>query len=106
MRYEDLMTDSVGEVVKALAGLDIPVPKDAAGLAGPTLDLAAGHGLLGNPSGYGRPRVTLREDIGWHDGLAARDQRVVTALSAPMLLRYRYPAILRRKHTEASSALR
>ncbi|WP_162141424.1 sulfotransferase [Smaragdicoccus niigatensis] len=92
MRYEDFVSTPGPTVEAALRGLEIETPSGlATQLGSRTVHIPKGHALLGNPSGFGRSEVTLREDTGWRNGLGSRDRRLVTALSAPMLARYGYP---------------
>jgi hypothetical protein len=105
MRYEDFVSAPAQTVDAALRGLNIEVPSGlSTALGSGAIHIPKGHALLGNPSGFGRSEVTLREDTGWRTKLGSRDRRLVTALSAPMLARYGYP--VRSDQKNDSAALR
>jgi hypothetical protein len=49
-----------------------------------------GHSISGNPMRFERGPRVVRLDNEWEAGLPARAQRVVTALTLPLLHRYDY----------------
>ena len=55
------------------------------------LDLPQSHGVAGNPSRFEHGVVSVRADEAWRERLPASDRRMVTAVTAPWLLRYGYP---------------
>jgi hypothetical protein len=90
LRYEDLISrprESV-ERVLAMLGRD-PGPLDFVGER--SVRLQAGHTVAGNPNRLDHGEVPLRLDQEWVGAMGARDRLVVTALTAPLLARYRYP---------------
>jgi hypothetical protein len=89
IRYEDLIVDPAGQAGKALAvaGLQISVDGIQEGRIVPGVQ----HAIAGNPVRFGRGPLELRLDDEWRRAMPARDRRLVTALTAPMLPRYGYP---------------
>ena len=92
VRYEDFVADPPATVARVVAELGFPV--DAAALAHvrpDEVDLGESHGLAGNPSRFQAGRIAVRKDEAWRRELAPADRHVVTALTAPLLVRYGYP---------------
>ncbi len=93
VRYEDFMADpaaSIGEVAR-FAGLS-PSAEDLSFLDGRVAHFRTPmHSAAGNPVRFGGERMEIRTDRGWQDDLDGRSRRLVTAITAPMLTRYRYP---------------
>jgi hypothetical protein len=89
VRYEDLMErpqETVGRIL-AMVGM--------AGAATPFVDertvtLGVNHTVAGNPDRLRHGLTRLRADGGGPDDLRTRDRLLVTALAAPLLLRYGY----------------
>ena len=52
----------------------------------------ANHSVAGNPDRLRHGQITLRSDDRWRTAMASRDRRLVSALTAPLLLRYRLSA--------------
>ena len=57
------------------------------------------HGISGNPSRFVRGAVELRPDEEWRTGMKRADRLIVTAMTVPLLLRYRYPLTTRTSAT-------
>ncbi len=92
LRYEDFVADPPGTLARALRDLGLDVPADDLAHVRPTeLDLPASHGVAGNPSRFRSGTVPVRADEAWRRHLAAKDRRAVTAVAAPLLLRFGYP---------------
>ena len=53
------------------------------------------HGISGNPSRFARGAVELRPDEEWRSAMKWTDRLIVTAMTAPLLMRYRYPLTTR-----------
>jgi len=90
LRYEDFIGDPPAAIrrIAALAG-EAPA---ALPFSGPTtVRLAATHSVSGNPNRFGTGEVELRADEEWRRGMRGLDRGMVTALTWPLLLRYRYP---------------
>jgi Sulfotransferase family len=89
VRYEDLVR-SPGRTLSQLAGFAgsggtrLPLVDDR------TLRLGPNHTVLGNPVRFRTGEVVLEEDREWEWRLPAGDRRLVTALTAPLLVRYGY----------------
>ncbi|WP_110180502.1 sulfotransferase [Nocardioides solisilvae] len=90
LRYEDLVADPEGEVAAAWAALDLP-GEPALPMLGPhEVDLGPCHSVAGNPMRFRTGPTALRADEEWRSRMPARDRRLVTALSAPLLRRFGY----------------
>lgn len=92
VRYEEFVADPRGVLgaVAEFAG----APVDEGGLAFATdtdVGLTAQHTVSGNPVRFSTGRVALRRDEAWRTELPARQQRAVSLLASPLLLRYGYP---------------
>lgn len=89
LRYEDF----VAAPQPALARI---VAMTGVGSAPPAFDkdrkiaLRPVHGISGNPSRFARGEVELRSDDEWRTGMKRVDRLIVTAMTVPLLLRYRY----------------
>lgn len=93
LRYEDVLADPLGSL-RAMAELvDLtPTEEDLSFLNGNRARFSTPmHSVAGNPLRFGGEETVLRLDDQWKSGLPAGSRRLVTALTAPGLLRYRYP---------------
>jgi hypothetical protein len=90
LRYEDFVRDPQPAVwaIAALAG-EAPSVLPFTGPA--TVRLATTHSVSGNPNRFGTGEVELRADEEWRRAMRTTDRAMVTALTWPLLLRYRYP---------------
>jgi hypothetical protein len=81
-RYEDLAHDPDAHVAEAcrLAGLE----------AVPRATEAVVHSVSGNPLRFQEGPLQVKVDDEWRRSLSARDRRVVTGITAPLLARYGY----------------
>jgi len=92
MRYEDFVADPVGSIRAVAELVDITLGDDdlrfingnRATITSPM------HSVAGNPMRFGGSDLTLRLDEAWRTKLGARDRRLVTAVTAPLLAAYRY----------------
>lgn len=93
LRYEDFVAAPKGRV-REVAGF-LGVDSDAAAapfLADDVVDLATeDHTLAGNPMRFSRGALTMRLDDDWRARLPAGQRRLVTAVTAPLLVAYGYP---------------
>jgi hypothetical protein len=90
LRYEDFIGDPQAAILR-IAALADEAPA-ALPFSGPaTVRLAATHSVSGNPNRFGTGEVELRADEEWRRGMRGLDRGMVTALTWPLLLRYRYP---------------
>ncbi|HET7475010.1 MAG TPA: hypothetical protein VFJ97_03185 [Dermatophilaceae bacterium] len=100
VRYEDFAADPqpVMQRIVARAGLDpTGLPFETA----TSVRIAPTHSVAGNPARHSRGAVQVRSDDEWKRALPSRVRLMVTALTAPVLLRFGYP--LRRNRTEGES---
>jgi hypothetical protein len=91
IRYEDF-AKRPQEIVEALRRLAGAQNGPAARPSASTFELPVHHTVSGNRNRFEAGPTTIRLDDAWRDGLAPRDRRVVTALTLPLLRRYRYRA--------------
>lgn len=90
LRYEDLMTRPK-ESVENIAAM-IGEPTDRLPFVGAgAVELGENHTVSGNPGRFRRGVVELRADEEWRARMPAGDRAVTTALTLPLLPRYRYP---------------
>ena len=90
LRYEDFVRDPQ-PAVRRIAALTGETPA-AWPFTGPAkVRLAATHSVSGNPNRFGTGEVELRADEEWRRAMRPADRAMVTALTWPLLLRYRYP---------------
>ncbi len=90
LRYEDFVADPRAAVrrVAALVGEEpVALPFDSA----TGVQLGVTHSVSGNPDRFKTGAVQLRPDTEWVHGLAPRQWALVTGITWPLLLRYRYP---------------
>jgi hypothetical protein len=93
MRYEDFICQPRLSVEKALTELGLAAtPSDLAHIGDRHVVLGRSHGLSGNPSRFREGAMPLQADEDWRSRMPARDQRIVTAIGLPHLLRYRQHA--------------
>jgi hypothetical protein len=84
-RYEDLAADPLPWLARNFPGVAFP-DSLAQGRAG----LGVSHTVSGNPLRFESGELTIRADIEWRERMRTRDRRLVTAATAPLLLRYGY----------------
>lgn len=89
VRYEDVAARPVTELARVItfaapAGAVAPVTDDA------SVDLMETHSWGGNPMRMRSGQLTIRLDEQWRHQLPRRQRRLVTAITAPLMARYRY----------------
>lgn len=89
MRYEDFAADPRGEVYRLLERVGVPAQGDPF-IDARTVRLPANHTVSGNPSRFRVGAIPIRPDDAWRAHLPRQTRRAVTALSLPLLPRYRY----------------
>ena len=89
LRYEDLVRDPDGSL-RRIAALVGEEAHDEPLVSEGFVDMKPVHAVAGNPDRLRAGRVELRPDEAWVKELSRRDKLVVTAMSAPLLHRYRY----------------
>lgn len=88
MRYEDFVADPVGQTrrVLDLAGVGAP----AAHVSPGAVELGPNHSCAGNPMRFRHGTIEVVPDESWRRRQPVRDQRLMTALTAPLLAHYGY----------------
>ncbi|WP_059009408.1 sulfotransferase [Streptomyces specialis] len=91
LRYERFVADPAAALtrVAALAGRELK-PGDLDFVQEAGLRLSAEHSVSGNPMRFTNGPVPLRVDDAWRSAMPPGDRAVVTALTAPGMLRYGY----------------
>ena len=100
LRYEDFVSrprDAAAAIADMLgqASAALPFEDDR------TIRLGTNHTVSGNPSRFTTGSVQIRPDQEWIRAQPPGDRWVTTALTLPLLPRYRYPLVPRA--TSASS---
>lgn len=90
LRYEDLVEDPTGSIEQAWMALDLPGRADVPMVDATTVDLHPTHSVAGNPMRFRTGLTQLRRDDAWRTEMPARDRRLVTALSYPVLKSFGY----------------
>lgn len=101
LRYEDLVDAPRRQLERMMAfvGQDLD-EHDLAFLRDGGAVLDVGHTVSGNPMRFSVGRVPVRPDDAWRSRMGGLDRRLVTAISAPLLLTYGY--LGRRSRAETS----
>jgi hypothetical protein len=92
LRYEDFVYDPTFYLAETLIRVGF---HDEAGslhdvVRGREISLSVDHTVSGNPSRFRIGNIELRPDEEWKVEMRGADKNVVTALTAPLLLRYGY----------------
>lgn len=91
VRYEDILADPRAMLEKILDHVDLVSPEDRLPfLTDHEVVLAPNHTVDGNPMRFAEGPVPLRTDQAWKTRLPRRDRLTVSALTAPMLSKYKY----------------
>jgi sulfotransferase family protein len=90
LRYEDFVADPPAAVRRILAMVGME-DADLPFVNGNEARTTANHSVAGNPDRLRHGQITLRSDDRWRTAMAARDRRLVSTLTSPLLLRYGYP---------------
>ncbi len=89
VRYEDLVDDPAGQLVRILTALGIePPPVDF--ISDRSVFLRPAHTVSGNPMRFETGPVRIEQDQEWTRRMAVADRRLVTTLTMPLLRRYGY----------------
>jgi hypothetical protein len=91
IRYEDLVADPARTLITATATLGVPLTRADLPAAGGDVVLEPSHGLSGNPGRFRSGLVPLLRDDRWATEMPASSRALVTALTLPLLSKYRYP---------------
>ena len=88
LRYEDFVADPAASIRRVWEPTGEPEPP-LEFLQSPMLHLHPGHTVAGNPDRF-QSEVKLKPDLEWQTTMPPAAQRLVTALTAPLLLRLGY----------------
>ncbi|GAA4234530.1 hypothetical protein FHR32_001933 [Streptosporangium album] len=88
VRYEDLLEAPAGTLRRLVARIGLRPRLDF--LAGSEAELSMAHTASGNPVRFTVGRIGLIPDDGWRTAASARHQRLVTALTWPLMNKYGY----------------
>jgi hypothetical protein len=102
VRYEDFVADPEA-VVRRVTALVGEEPSRLPFVSGVAVRLHVTHSVSGNPNRFETGPVQLRPDTEWVDCLSRPHRALVTAVTWPLLLRYRYPLRPRRAAAIAPS---
>ncbi len=89
VRYEDFISNP-GETIARVARFAGKADSVLSCPSGRELWLGSDHSISGNPNRFETGRIEIRIDDVWRTRMTHRDYISVTALTWPMLLRYRY----------------
>jgi hypothetical protein len=90
VRYEDFVAEP-RRVSAEIAALTDRSAEDLPFIDDRTVELKPNHTVSGNPDRLRSGLVRISPEVGSRKSLRGRDQAVVTALTLPLLVRYRYP---------------
>jgi sulfotransferase family protein len=91
VRYEDVVRAPKAELAQIAAYLGEELDVQALGFVEQgAVVLATDHTAVGNDMRFATGAVPLKVDEAWRRALTARDRRIVTALTWPLLKRYGY----------------
>lgn len=104
LRYEDLTADPNRALatIADVFGRTLR-PKDLAFIHAGGAELGPGHIASGSRGRMHRGVIRVREDRQWIDHFSARDRRLVTAATAPLLRRYGYRLVGSPFHRSSSA---
>ena len=93
LRYEQLVADPRGQLVKLLETLELTAADRTLDfLDGARADLQPTHGIAGNPMLFGQDLVSVRVDDAWRTSMSLRRRLTISAVTWPLLKRYGYSA--------------
>jgi hypothetical protein len=90
LRYEDLVEDAAGAVHDVWQRLDLPGDGQLPMIDSRTIELKRTHSVAGNPMRFRDGATTLAPDLAWRSDMPARQRRLVTAVTLPLLLQFGY----------------
>jgi hypothetical protein len=90
LRYEDFVADPAGTVRAVAEFAGLRPDGDPSFLHGSQVELGTTHTVAGNPVRFRTGPMTLRRDDDWRRELPRRTQRLVSALTLPLLAGYGY----------------
>ena len=92
LRYEDFVSDPTFYLAETLIRVGFADEADSLYdvVRGREVSLSVDHTVSGNPSRFRTGKIGLRLDEEWKGKMRGADKNVVTALTAPLLLKYGY----------------
>ena len=90
VRYEDVVEAPAAALSSMVNQLGLPGRADFPFVSDRGIDLSTDHSLWGNPMRAERGIVTIQHDNEWLTKMAAGERRVVTLMTLPWLVKYRY----------------
>lgn len=90
LRYEDLLGRPVPTAQRLAGFLGVPADTVARFVTATTVQVGRTHQISGNPVRFQSGAVELRRDEGWRTAFPPAKQRLVTALTAPLMWHYGY----------------
>ena len=90
LHYETLIADPLGTIEQLARFMELPEANLGFIREGEVEFIKESHALAGNPMCFEKGAVRLRIDNAWEHELKKSDKAVVTALTWPMLRRYKY----------------
>ena len=92
LRYEDFVNDPTFYLAETLrrAGFVVEAGSLHEVVHGREISLSVDHTVSGNPSRFRTGKIELQLDEEWKGKMRGADKNVVTALTAPLLLKYGY----------------
>lgn len=94
VRYEDFLQDPARSATKLMATLGYGPAEFSVSNDG-VAELGANFGVAGNPDRFATSRRQLRLDERWKEDLSSWKYYPTTAITAPLLRRFRYPLRVR-----------
>jgi Sulfotransferase family len=88
LTYEELLTAPQAQLRTLLASLDMDRETSAVFADETTVRLSVNHTVAGNPARHRHGLVPMLLDDEWRTAMPARDRRLVTAMTYPLLRRY------------------
>jgi len=92
LRYEDFVADPTIHLAETLGKIGFEDEADGlhSVLNGGEISLSVDHTVSGNPGRFRTGNIVLRPDEEWKAEMSGADKNIVTALTAPLLLKYGY----------------
>jgi len=92
LRYEDFVSNPLVYLVETLvrAGFDDDADRLHDVVQGREISVSVDHTVSGNPARFGTGSIKLQPDEEWKVKMRGADKNIVTALTAPLLLKYGY----------------
>lgn len=88
VRYEDLLGAPADTLRRLVARIGLSCRLDF--LSGSWAELSTAHTASGNPMRFATGRTELTRDDSWRAAAGSRQLRLVTALTWPLMIKYRY----------------